>query len=58
MSYSGQQFDINAFYSKDVRDTYGDQVGTASRAAAVDAISLTGAGKQMPPKYMGETPFK
>ena len=58
MSYSGQQFDINAFYSKDVRDTYGDQVGTASRAAAVDAISMTGAGKQMPPKYMGETPFK
>ena len=58
MSYSGQQFDINDFYSKDVRDTYGDQVGTASRAAAVDAISLTGAGKQMPPKYMGETPFK
>ena len=58
MSYSGQRFDINDFYSKDVRDTYGDQVGTASRAAAVDAISLTGAGKQMPPKYMGETPFK
>ena len=58
MRYSGQRFSITDFYAKDVRDTYGDQVGTAALSSATDAISLTGAGKQMPPKYMGETPFK
>ena len=58
MRYSAQRFSITDFYAKDVRDTYGDQVGTAALSSATDAISLTGAGKQMPPKYMGETPFK
>ena len=58
MRYAGEKFDINEFYAKDVLDTYGNQTGSTRVASEPNAITLTGAGKQMPPKFMGESPFK
>ena len=58
MRYAGEEFDINDFYAKDVLDTYGNQTGSTRVASEPNAITLTGAGKQMPPKFMGESPFK
>ncbi len=58
MRYAGEEFDINDFYAKDVLDTYGDQTGSTRVASEANAITLTGAGKQMPPKFIGESPFK
>jgi hypothetical protein len=58
MRYAGEEFDINDFYAKDVLDTYGNQTGGTRVASEPNAITLTGAGKQMPPKFMGESPFK
>jgi hypothetical protein len=55
MRYSGQQFRISDFYAKDVLDLQGNKA--TQSVAAPTAISLTGAGKQMPPKYMGHSPF-
>jgi hypothetical protein len=58
MRYSGQRFSITNFYANDVLDIQGNNTGKASVLdAAPTAISLTGAGKQMPPKYMGHSPF-
>ncbi len=58
MRYSGQRFSITDFYANDVLDIQGNNTGKASVLdAAPTAISLTGAGKQMPPKYMGHSPF-
>ena len=58
MRYSGQRFSITNFYANDVLDIQGNNTGKASVFdAAPTAISLTGAGKQMPPKYMGHSPF-
>ena len=54
MEYAGKQFDINDFYAKDVRDASNN---TATRLQVMEtAITMTGAGKQMPPKYMGDKP--
>jgi hypothetical protein len=58
MRYAGEKFDINDFYAKDVLDTYGNQTGSTRVASEPNAITLTGAGKQMPPKFMGESPLK
>jgi hypothetical protein len=58
MRYSGQRFSITNFYANDVLDIQGNNTGKASVLdGAPTAISLTGAGKQMPPKYMGHSPF-
>ena len=58
MLYSNQSFSITNFYANDVLDIQGNNTGKASVLdAAPTAISLTGAGKQMPPKYMGHSPF-
>ena len=58
MRYSGQRFSITDFYANDVLDIQGNNTGKASVLdTAPTAISLTGAGKQMPPKYMGHSPF-
>ena len=54
MEYAGKQFDINDFYAKDVRDASNN---TATRLQVMEtAITMTGAGKQMPPKFMGDKP--
>ena len=54
MRYAGKEFDINEFYAKDVLDSQG--TGATRSSVAETAITLTGAGKQMPPKFMGDKP--
>ena len=55
MRYSGKSFNIDDFYANDVLDLQGSKASQS--AAAPTAISLTGTGKQMPPKMMGHSPF-
>ncbi len=58
MRYSGKKFSISEFYSKDVLDLQGNKAALSAAADALPtAISLTGASKQMPPKFMGNSPF-
>ena len=56
MRYAGKEFDINEFYAKDVLDSQGNNTGATRSRVAETAITLTGAGKQMPPKFMGDKP--
>lgn len=56
MRYAGKEFDINEFYAKDVLDSQGNITGATRSSVAETAITLTGAGKQMPPKFMGDKP--
>ncbi|MBP3496513.1 MAG: hypothetical protein J6K33_01620, partial [Alistipes sp.] len=61
MRYSGKKFSISEFYAKDVLDTYGNSKPTLSslvESAMPTALTLTGAGKQMAPKFMGNSPFE
>lgn len=55
MRYGGLEFDINDFYARDVRDASNNK--SASTFAVESSIVVnSGAGKQMPPKYMGDKP--
>ena len=56
MRYAGKQFDINEFYANDVLDSQGNITGATRLSVEENAITLTGAGKQMPPKFMGDKP--
>ena len=56
MKYAGKQFDINEFYANDVLDSQGNITGATRLSVEENAITLTGAGKQMPPKFMGDKP--
>ena len=57
MRYAGQTFNINDFYAKDVLDMQGNNSGSAKRLHVEEnAITLKGASKQLPPKYMGDKP--
>ena len=56
MRYAGEQFDINDFYANDVLDMQGNNTGSTRAEFMQTAITLTGAGKQMPPKFMGDKP--
>ena len=59
MRYAGEEFSLDDFYAKDVLDMQGNNSGSAKRLHVEEnAITLKGAGKQMPPKFMGESPFK
>ncbi len=55
MQYADKRFDINEFYANDVLDSQGNITG-GTRSIEENAITLTGAGKQMPPKFMGDKP--
>ena len=45
------------FYAKDVLDMQGNNSGSAKRLHVEEnAITLKGASKQLPPKYMGDKP--
>ena len=57
MYYTGKRFSLSSFYANDVLDMQGNKAMQAEAEAMPTAISLTGAGKQMLPKYMGESPF-
>lgn len=54
MRYAGKDFSIDDFYAKDVRDASSNKSAKARLNVREDAVTLTGAGKQMPPKFMGE----
>ena len=54
MEYAGKKFDINDFYAKDVRDASNNT--TRSLVIEENVVTMTGAGKQLPPKYMGDKP--
>ena len=56
MKYADKEFDINEFYAKDVLDSQGNNTGATRSSVEENAITLTGAGKQMPPKFMGDKP--
>ena len=54
MRYAGEEFSLEAFYANDVRDASNNT--TTTRSGEVNAVTLAGASKQMPPKYMGDKP--
>ena len=56
MRYAGKEFSLEEFYSKDVLDMQGNNTGATRLAVEENAVTLTGAGKQMPPKFMGDKP--
>lgn len=54
MRYAGEEFSLDDFYANDVLDTYGN---TATRSAIDESLVISsGAGKQMPPRFMGDKP--
>lgn len=55
MRYAGEEFSLEEFYANDVLDMQGNITG-GTRSVEENAITLTGAGKQMPPKFMGDKP--
>lgn len=56
MKYAGKEFDINDFYAKDVRDASNNTRSGISILLEENAVTLKGASKQLPPKYMGDKP--
>ena len=56
MNYAGKEFDINDFYAKDVRDASNNTRSGISLLLEENAVTLKGASKQLPPKYMGDKP--
>lgn len=53
--YAGEEFSLDEFYANDVLDMQGNITG-GTRSVEENAVTLTGAGKQMPPKFMGDKP--
>ena len=56
MRYGGLEFDINDFYARDVRDASNNTRAEFNPIESSLVVSNSGAGKQMPPKYMGDKP--
>ena len=55
MRYAGEEFSLDDFYANDVLDIYGDAKTRAAFEPSL-VISSEGAGKQLPPRYMGDKP--
>ena len=55
MRYGGLEFDINDFYARDVRDA-SNNTSASTFAVESSIVVNSGAGKQMPPRYMGDKP--
>lgn len=55
MRYAGEEFDIDAFYAKDVRDASNNN--TLSRSAKPSFAEQVSARKQMAPRIMGNKPI-
>ena len=55
MRYAGEEFSLDEFYANDVLDIYGDAKTRAAFEPSL-VISSEGAGKQLPPRYMGDKP--
>ena len=56
MKYAGKEFSLEEFYAKDVRDASNNTVSPSRLHVEENAITLKGASKQLPPKYMGDKP--
>ena len=52
MRYAGEEFSLDEFYAKDVRDASSNTRSVVEE----NAVTLKGASKQLPPKYMGDKP--
>ena len=55
MRYAGEEFSLEEFYANDVLDIYGDAKTRAAFEPSL-VISSEGAGRQLPPRYMGDRP--
>ncbi len=53
--YAGEEFSLDEFYANDVLDMQGNITGS-TRAEVETPLIFSGAGKQMPPKFMGNKP--
>ena len=60
MEYAGLEFSLEEFYANDVRDASNNDFVTSAvqTAAELTLQNMSSAAKQMPPKYMGESPLK
>ena len=59
MRYAGQEFSLEEFYAKDIRDASNNDFTTKSLHSLhslSSAVEMSGAAKQMPPKFMGDKP--
>ena len=56
MRYAGEEFSIDEFYAKDVRDASNNTRSATRLSVEENALTLKGASKQLPPKYMGDKP--
>ena len=54
--YAGEEFSLDEFYANDVLDMQGNITGSTRAMVEENAVTLTCAGKQMPPKFMGDKP--
>ena len=56
--YAGEQFDINDFYAKDVRDASNNDFVTRSQLSASEPTlaNMRSSSKQLAPKFMGDKP--
>jgi hypothetical protein len=56
MRYAGEEFSLDEFYAKDVRDASSNTRSATRLSVEDNALTLKGASKQLPPKYMGDKP--
>ena len=59
MRYAGLEFSLEDFYAKDIRDASNNDFTTKSLHSLhslSSAVEMSGAAKQMPPKFMGDKP--
>lgn len=56
--YAGEEFSIEEFYANDVRDASNNDFVTRSLVEKASAGHAASAQKQMPPKFMGDSPLR
>ena len=56
MKYAGKEFSLEEFYAKDVRDASNNTRSATRLEVEENALTLKGASKQLPPKFMGDKP--
>ncbi len=55
--YAGEEFSIEEFYANDVRDASNNDFVTRSLVEKTSAGNAASAQKQLPPKFMGDSPL-
>ena len=56
--YAGEEFSIEDFYANDVRDASNNDFVTRTLVEKASAGQAASAQKQLPPKFMGDSPLK